>query len=152
MELDVYGSKKEELIALTSEEILHFFSQIRNRKQRLLLILHYATGMALEEILQLRAGALCSAYGFAWVQGRRGEVLYLSPKLHIALEEWVFLQQLHQDDFLFPLRQSELRDFFSFERHLALLRRRAGFSEDLVEDSFREAARKYLLEQGYCCL
>lgn len=137
---------------LTQEEIIRFFSAIKNSKQKLIVMLTYGSGFRVSEGISLRVKDLNFASGYGWIRNAKGgkDRMFIIPEmLRVELQEWILENKLQEENWLFPGYGNNHYSDSSVRSIIEQARRTAGILKHINPHSLRHSFATHLLENGY---
>ncbi|MBI4427509.1 MAG: tyrosine-type recombinase/integrase, partial [Ignavibacteriales bacterium] len=137
---------------LSEEEVLNLFRAVKNMKHRTALMLTYASGLRVSEVVRVRVEDIDSHRGLIHIRGGKGKKdrFTILPESMIAvLEQYWQRYRLGMTGWLFPSVEPD--------RHLAIRSvqnvfiksiERAGIRKPVTVHSLRHSFATHLLERG----
>ncbi len=137
---------------LNDEEVIRIFSSINNIKHRTMIMLTYASGLRVSEIVRLRIEDLDGERGLIHIRdakGKKDRYTVLPESLKGALQNYWKTYELGNSGWLFPGSQPDrylsIRSIQSvFERAV----KKCGIAKPVSMHTLRHSFATHLLEQG----
>lgn len=149
--LDVVRPKREDPLPQvpTREEVLRMADALMNRRHRLAILLTYATGMRVSELVRVRVGDVDLGRMVLLIRagkGRKDRVTVLSASLEAEVR-WI-VGTRDPAERLFVSQQGERWSERSFQRVMESACAKAGLQRQITPHSLRHAFATHLLESG----
>jgi integrase/recombinase XerD len=137
-------------VILSQEELVRFFTAIRNLKHRAIVMTLYAGGLRISEALRLRPSDIDSQRGVIRIEqgkGRKDRYVPLSPILLAILRE--YWKIVRPKTWLFPnCREDKPLGTRSFREVVRKASEVAGIRKNVRTHSLRHAFATHLLDKG----
>ena len=140
---------------LSQEEIKELLAAIENRKHLLLVKLLYSSGMRISELLHLKVKDLNLDVGSGWVRDGKGgkdRPFIIAAVIREELREWINLNHLTSDSWLFTGNNGSPYDDSSVREILKSAARKAGLKKKIYPHLLRHSFATHLIENGYSAM
>ena len=136
---------------LSKEEVVRIFSAIHNKKHWLLVKLMYSAGLRVSETVHLKVKDLELRRNFGWVRkgkGNKDRLFIIARKLNPELKEWIDMENLKLNSWLFSGRNSHLTAR-SVQEMIKKAIKTANIQRNIHPHTLRHSFATHLIENGY---
>jgi integrase/recombinase XerD len=137
---------------LTKEETGRLFDAINNPKHKLIVQFLYATGMRVSELVSLKVRDFEFDDNYGWVRDGKGgkdRLFIIAKKLKSELIEWISVNKLNSEDWLFPGQCSNHISTSTIEFIIKKAARKAKIRKNIHPHTLRHSFATHLIENGY---
>ena len=137
---------------LTQEEIIHFFSCIKNKKHKLMLSLLYSAGLRVSELVNLKVKDLQLTEGYGWVRlgkGKKDRLFNIADKLKDELKIWIHENNVKPDNPIFSNYNGRKMSTETIRKIVKEATKKAGLSKNVHPHTLRHSFATHLIENGY---
>ncbi len=137
---------------LTQEEIIHFFTCIKNKKHLLMITLLYSAGLRVSELVNLKVRDLQLNENYGWVKsgkGRKDRLFIIAKKLNEDLEIWVSKNNIKPESYLFSNHSKRKMSTQTIRKIIKETTKIAGLSKNVHPHTLRHSFATHLVENGY---
>jgi len=150
-DLEAPRPKKERKlpIVLSREEINSIINVISNKKQRVIIMLIYATGVRLGEVIQIKLGDIDIDRKLIFIRGGKGKkdrIVPLSDKLYQNLRGYISMYK--PEEYLFEGNGDSHYSARSVQQILKRALIKAGIKKNASVHSLRHSCATHMLESG----
>ena len=137
---------------LTKEEIIHFFSCIKNKKHKLMITLLYSAGLRVSELVNLKVRDLQLSEGYGWVRlgkGKKDRLFIIAKKLNEDLGVWINKNDIKPDSPIFSNYNKKKMSTQTIRKIVKEAAKRAGLSKNVHPHALRHSFATHLIQNGY---
>ena len=137
---------------LTKEELIHFFTCIKNKKHLLMITLLYSAGLRVSELVNLKVRDLQLNENYGWVRlgkGRKDRLFIIAKKLKEDLEIWINKNEIKPESHLFSSYNGRKMSTQTIRKIIKEATKIAGLSKNVHPHTLRHSFATHLIQNGY---